>query len=216
MRDPLVILGASGHAVVLAQAAEASGRHVVGHLADRPSTCGLRHLGDESELGVLLSRHPGLEVALGIGDNHARRLAAARLERMHPGLAFATIIHPSAAVCGDGSVGRGAFVAAAAVVAAGAKVGAFAILNTRASLDHHSSLGDFASMAPASATGGNAVIGSGAHVGMGAMVHHGVTIGDDAVLGSLALANKDVPARTIWVGNPARQIKVREPGEPYL
>ena len=71
-------------------------------------------------------------------------------------------------------------------------------------------------MAPASATGGGAVIGLGTAVGMGAMVHHGVRLGEDVVLGSLSLANKDIPDRVVAVGNPARVLRPRTPGETYL
>ena len=50
-------------------------------------------------------------------------------------------------------------------------------------------------------------IGSNVWVGSGAIILPGVTIGDDAVIGAGALVSRDVPARTVAVGNPARVIK---------
>ena len=216
MSHAIILIGASGHAAVVAQAAAAAGDRVCAHLADSPSPLGITVAGPVADLPKVSAAHPGCRVFVAIGDNHARKVVAARVQELLPGAVFATVIHPSAVICEEGSVGAGAFVAAGAIVGAGASVGDFAILNTRASLDHHSTLGTFASMAPASATGGNALIGAGAHVGMGAMVHHGVTIGAHAILGSLALANKDIPASEVWVGNPARPIKRRQEGESYL
>lgn len=48
-----------------------------------------------------------------------------------------------------------------------------------------------------------------AWVAADAFVGPGVSIGEGAVLGARAVATKDVPAWTVWAGNPARQIRER-------
>lgn len=48
-------------------------------------------------------------------------------------------------------------------------------------------------------------IHDGASLGAGVIVLPGVTIGKDALIGAGAVVTKDVPARTIVKGNPARQ-----------
>lgn len=216
MTSSIIIIGASGHAAVVAQAAAASGYRVIAFLADSPSEIGIPVAGLIVDFPKVLAANPGSHVHIAIGDNHVRQKVVEKVKSLVPGLIFAAVIHPSAVVCEEGSVGAGAFVAASSIVGVGAKVSDFAILNTRASLDHHSTLSAYASMAPASATGGNTHIGEGAHIGMGAMIHHGIKIGAHAILGSLALANKDVPTKEIWVGNPARFLKCRQLGETYL
>ena len=50
-------------------------------------------------------------------------------------------------------------------------------------------------------------IGSNVWVGSGAISLPGVTIGDGAVIGAGAVVSRDVPARAVAVGNPARVIK---------
>lgn len=50
-------------------------------------------------------------------------------------------------------------------------------------------------------------IGKKVWVGAGSMIMPGVTIGDGAVIGGGSVVTKDVPANTVYAGNPARFIK---------
>ena len=47
----------------------------------------------------------------------------------------------------------------------------------------------------------------GAWIGAGTIILPGVTIGEEAVVGAGSVVTKDVPARTVAVGNPARVIR---------
>ncbi len=49
-------------------------------------------------------------------------------------------------------------------------------------------------------------IGDRAFVGMGAMVLPGVTIGDGAIVGAGSVVTRNVAARTVVAGNPAREL----------
>ena len=51
------------------------------------------------------------------------------------------------------------------------------------------------------------VIKKGASLGANATILGGITIGENAMIGAGAVVTKDVPANTLWVGNPAKQIK---------
>jgi acetyltransferase-like isoleucine patch superfamily enzyme len=50
-------------------------------------------------------------------------------------------------------------------------------------------------------------IGAGAFIGVGAIVLPGVTIGERAFVGAAAVVTRDVPARCVAAGNPARVIR---------
>lgn len=50
-------------------------------------------------------------------------------------------------------------------------------------------------------------IGKHVFIGGHSIILKGVTIGDEAVIGAGSVVTKDVPAREIWAGNPARFIK---------
>ena len=51
------------------------------------------------------------------------------------------------------------------------------------------------------------VVKKGASIGANATILAGVTIGENAMIGAGSVVTKDVPANTIWYGNPARQIR---------
>ncbi len=54
------------------------------------------------------------------------------------------------------------------------------------------------------------VVGHNVWMGYGACVLRGVTIGDNAVLGTYAVATADVPANAVVGGAPARLIRMRQ------
>jgi carbonic anhydrase/acetyltransferase-like protein (isoleucine patch superfamily) len=53
-------------------------------------------------------------------------------------------------------------------------------------------------------------IGQRCLIGMGAILMDGTVVGDEAIVGagSLVPARKQIPPRTLWVGSPARQLRV--------
>jgi putative colanic acid biosynthesis acetyltransferase WcaB len=53
------------------------------------------------------------------------------------------------------------------------------------------------------------IIGNGVDIGANAVILGGITIGDGAVIGAGAVVLKDVPARAVVAGNPARVISQR-------
>lgn len=54
------------------------------------------------------------------------------------------------------------------------------------------------------------VVRKGASIGANATIVAGRTIGENAMIGAGAVVTKDVPANTVWYGNPARMIRVVE------
>ena len=54
-------------------------------------------------------------------------------------------------------------------------------------------------------------IGDGAWIGEGAFIGKGVSIGEGAIIGAHSVVLRDVPARAVVAGSPARIIKYREP-----
>ena len=55
------------------------------------------------------------------------------------------------------------------------------------------------------------VIEANASLGVGAVVKPGVTIGEGAYIGAASVVERDVPARSLAVGNPARVVRRYDP-----
>ncbi|HEY5464532.1 MAG TPA: acyltransferase [Hanamia sp.] len=50
-------------------------------------------------------------------------------------------------------------------------------------------------------------IGRGASIGANATILGGIEIGNNAMIGAGSVVLKNIPANTVWAGNPAKQIK---------
>lgn len=203
----LLILGASGHARVIADATRATGAFTIVGLIDRDrprgeQVDGMEVLGDDSLLPAIMASAPDLQLVIGIGDNGIRQKVANNVGPSR----FATIVHPAAVLASDVDVGAGAFVAASATINCGARIGAHAVINTGACVDHDCIVGDFSFIAPGAVLAGGVRIGSGAFVGVGASVVPMVEIGDGAMIGAGAAVTRTVSPGVTVVGVPARPI----------
>jgi sugar O-acyltransferase (sialic acid O-acetyltransferase NeuD family) len=217
----IVVAGASGHAKVVLDVLEREGRFRVAGLIDglRPANAecfGYRVLGSEADLPRIIEAHGVSGAIVAIGDNWVRSGMARRIEQAAPQLAFVTAVHPGAQVARGVCLGRGTVVMAGAVINSDTRIGEFSIVNTHASIDHDCVMEDFACVLPGAVLGGNVRLGAFAAVCLGAQVVHGVAIGEHTIVGAGALVLRDLPARVIAYGVPARVVRERVPGEPYL
>ncbi|MGE0709459.1 MAG: acetyltransferase [Planctomycetota bacterium] len=199
----LFVFGAGGHGKVVADAATRAGFEVLGFLDDAPGTHGKTVLG----LPVLgsaswLAGRPAHAVALGVGDNEARRGAYVRLREL--GATLPVIVHGAAVVAESATLGDGVVVCATAVVNPDAVVGSGAILNTACVVEHDVEVGPFAHVSPNAALGGAARLGARAQLGLGAAVLPGVKVGEGTIVGAGAVVVRDLPPGVVAWGVPAR------------
>ena len=201
------LIGAGGHARVIADILLASGHPPTAFLDDAPKP---NRIFDIPVIQGLELPEPTASVILAIGDNFLRATLASRYSR------FAVAIHPSAQVSRHAEIGPGTVVMAGAAINAGARVGAHCIINTRASVDHDCFIADFAHVAPGATLGGNVQVGTASMIGLGANVIHGLVIGANTVIGAGSTVTRDVPDNVVAFGSPARVLRTRADGDRYL
>ncbi|MEM9694064.1 MAG: NeuD/PglB/VioB family sugar acetyltransferase, partial [Myxococcota bacterium] len=151
----------------------------------------------------------GAEVALGIGDNHARERVAARC--VEAGFALATLVHPTAAVSSAAVLAAGVVVMAQAAINPGAVVEEGAIINTGAVVEHDVRVGPYAHVSPHATLAGGASVGRLSHVGAGATCLPLTSIGEDVTVGGGAVVHRAVPDRVVTAGVPARILRLKAP-----
>jgi len=181
------------------------GLRAAGFVDANPSLHGTRVL-DLPVVGAVeeVASRGGRHVAMGIGNNAARRRVFARVLEL--GLEPVTAIHPSAVISAHATVARGTVVMANATINVAAQIGENAIINTASSIDHHCVIGAHAHIAPGAILAGNVRIGEETLVGAGAVVIPGISIGARCIVGAGAVVTANVPDGVTVAGVPARAI----------
>jgi sugar O-acyltransferase (sialic acid O-acetyltransferase NeuD family) len=219
--QPLLLIGASGHAHALLALLYRQGVFQPVGLIDSFQPAGMRAhglpiLGSEADAPRLCELHGVQNLLVAVGDNFRRQEITQRLHQQLPDAFFPALVDPTAVVAADAQLAPGVVVMAMAHVGAGCTLGPGSLINTQASLDHDSNLGEFSSLAPGAITGGRVHVGERSFIGLGAQLVHGITIGADTVVGAGSLVLKDLPAGVVGYGSPARVIRTRHADEPYL
>lgn len=208
MRE-LVVWGAGGQAKVLAEFCGDLNLRIAAFF-DRDQTLEspIAHVpiayGEEG-FAAWRRDHPQ-EYAFAVAVGGARGRDRLRVHRLltAAGLQAVTLVHPRAYVASNAAIGDGGQILVHAVVGAEAVVGTQCIVNTAATVDHECRVGDGVHIAPGAHLAGLVRVGDGTFVGAGAIVLPRITIGEDCVIGAGAVVTKDVPAKTVVTGVPAR------------
>jgi sugar O-acyltransferase (sialic acid O-acetyltransferase NeuD family) len=209
---PIIIIGAGGHAKVLADAILACGRTILGFTSIdyqecnvEPVVAGLTVLGTDEILRNYTPTQIDLVNGLGgIDSSGLRRRVQERLEA--EGWRFVSVRHPSAVVSPHAELDVGVQLLALSVIHAGSRIGKGAIVNTSAVVEHDSVLESYVHLAPRSLVCGATYVGVNSHVGAGAVILQGIKVGAETVVGAGAVVVRDFIGRGTVVGVPARQL----------
>jgi len=201
-----VIIGYSGHAYVVLDAAQKAGLQVVGYTEKEEKTQNpfeLEYLGFEEDENFE-GWGKGYDFILGIGDNRIRekvaKLIFGKKEKLE------SVIHPSADVGSKVEIGAGTFVSLGAMVNPLVKVGKAVIINTGAIVEHECEIGDYSHIAPGAVLAGNVKVGERSFIGANAVIKEGVEIGNYVIIGAGAVVLHNVQNNRKVVGNPGRNL----------
>ena len=193
----LIIIGAGGHARVLIDTLQLTGKSILGvvdkgHAAHSTGPSGLAILGDDEAVDRFAPDAVLLVNGVGTVKTTAQRDAIYR-RFLAKGFHFATVVHPSAVISNSATLGEGVQVMAGCVIQAGASIGANSLINTRASIDHDCRIGETVHIAPGATLSGTVTVGDETHIGTGAVVIQGITIGRHCLVAAGAVVYRDLP-----------------------
>ena len=166
-QNPIIILGAGGHAAVVIEIARLRGFEPAAIYDDREETHGnfvaaVEVKGRIADLPANLSGY----ASIAIGNNLVRKSLAERLVS----LTWPVLVHPAACVSSQARLGPGTVVCAGAVIQPNAVIGRQCIVNIGACVDHDSHTGDFAHLSGRTYVGPGAVIADEATLPLGEIV----------------------------------------------
>ena len=199
---PVIILGAGGHAKVVADILKLSSRDVLGFIT--PSLkfgeefCGKKVLGNDE---VINSYSPeDIELVNGIGSLPRKKLRWQLASRMRQqGYTFASVIHPNTIIAADVDLAEGVQIMAGVVIQAGTKTGIDSIINTGAIIDHDCKIAANCHLAPGVVCSGGVTIGRNTHLGTGTIVIEYRTVGCNCVVAAGTTVFRDIPDNITFI-----------------
>ncbi len=211
---PLLIYGTGAHALVVAEAADAMNRSVLGFVDQAPQCDRVGRWPVFKDMPRDIGKTTFL---VAISDNMARRRISSDLGRME--LVGATIIHPTAWVSPSAHIGGNVYIGAQCVINANAQIGSGVIINSGAIIEHNCVIGSYTHIAPRATLAGDAQVGELCLIGAGAVINPRMRIGDGCTVGAGAVVTDHVTNNQTVVGVPAQpndQRQSRETEVPRL
>ncbi len=198
----LIIIGAGGHGKVIADSAIKNGYTDIFFVDDNSTgeCMGFPIVGTCADIEKL--NDDNTDFVIGIGNNATRKMIAQKYD-----VNWVAVIHPSAQIAVNASIGKGTVVMAGAVINACATVGEHCIINTSAVVEHDNSLENYVHISPGVKLGGTVTIGEQTHIGIGATVSNNIAICSDCFIGAGAVVVRDIKDIGTYAGIPARKIK---------
>lgn len=206
-QDGLVLVGAGGHALVVAEAADLAGFDLAGFLDDAAEPALARgvpsapRLGSLADVGVLAS-NPWI---MALGDIELRRKVLERV--LDLARTPVSVAHPWSNIAPSSNLGFGVYIGPGAVIHTRARIDDNAIINSGAVVEHDCAVGANAHIAPGAVLGGGTRVGRDSLVGLGARVLPGVRVGDRCTIGAGSVVTADVADGQKAVGVPARLLQ---------
>ena len=201
MKD-VIIVGAGGHAKVIADIVLKSGDSIKGFFdnSGRTEFLGYPILGTED----VYEKYLDCYFVIGIGNANVRKKMTNKMTKAK----WYTAIHPQAIISSIGcEIGEGTVVMANAVINSCAKVGKHCIINTLSVVEHDNVICDYVHISVGAKVAGSVTIGAKTWVGVGATVSNNITICNDCMIGAGAVVVEDINESGTYVGVPTIKIK---------
>jgi sugar O-acyltransferase (sialic acid O-acetyltransferase NeuD family) len=196
------VIGAGGHAKVVASTLLAAGFDVVGFFVPEAPKNATSIFGIPVRGQNELDPNVCPNAIIGVGQNDVRKKLSQQFD-----FNWISVVHPFSWVHQEVQIGEGTIICAGSIIQPGAKIGSHVIINTKSSVDHDTIVGDFSHISVAHLAGGG-IIDEGVFLALHSVVLPYLHVGAWATVGAGAVVTKNVESNTTVVGIPARAIKL--------
>lgn len=217
--NPIIIYGAGGHGKVVIDAittfeSSLMDSQILGVIDDNEALHGSKYfgytvLGGFAELQKYDENRTFKEYKLivAIARNDIRKHICSKVSQLDCELI--TVIHPSAQIARDVTIGPGSMIMATAVLNPGVVLGTGVVINTGAIVEHDCIVHDFVHVAPGAVFGGAVEVCEDSLVGIGACVLPFIRIGKGSTVAAGSVVTRNVPDGVTVVGVPAELVRGR-------
>ena len=140
------------------------------------------------------------DFVIGIGNNAVRKKIAEEYD-----INWVRLVHPSAQIGLQASIGRGTVVMAGAVINACAGVGEHCIINTRAVVEHDDRIGNYVHLSPGVTLSGTVTVGECTWLGTGTSVINNVDICANVTVGVGSVVLRSIQKEGFYYGLVGKQ-----------
>jgi sugar O-acyltransferase (sialic acid O-acetyltransferase NeuD family) len=171
----------------------------------RPYCCEFPILGSILDYSI----EPQDRFVMAIGDCVKRAELIRKMEARSA--RFITVIHPTAYVASNATVGNGCIVGPFCAIGSNARVGDHVLLTWYSSLAHDSISHSFAVLSPYSTANGGTILEEGVFLGTHAVINPMIRVGAWSKVASGSVVYRDVPLNCLVLGNPAKASPLLRP-----
>ncbi len=207
----IILVGGGGHCKSAIDLILSTKEFEIGGIVDVKENVGGEILGfpiigTDDDLKDLVKKHDAFAVTVGqIKSPDLRIKIYAHLKNLEAEMP--AIIAPSAYISSSAKIGAATMIFHHAVINAEVEIGENCIINNCALIEHETIVEPHCHISTGAILNGNVVVRQGSFVGSGATVRHGAIVGERVIIGAGSMVTKNVEAKTVVVGNPARAIK---------
>lgn len=200
--NPIIIIGAGGHAQDVIDIAGSAGYPILGFLDDNIE--GEFILGKIKDYKNIVNQYTNYDIKYIIGINNSKTREHLDELLIEMEATPTTLIHKSAVIGHNVSIGEGSVIGPGSVITSNVTLGRHVHLNTHASVNQGSIVGDYCTLSPGVKVCGDVKVGKSVQFGASSTVINLISIGNNVTLGAGAVVVNDIPDNVIAKGVPAR------------
>ncbi|MGV3665409.1 MAG: acetyltransferase [Leptospira bouyouniensis] len=202
MKEPLLLLGAGGHAKSCIDVIEAEGRfQIVGLIGSEEERgkeiLGYKIVGTDKDLLQAKSISNHIIICIGqIKNFESRYQMFFHLKKL--GFSLVSVVSPKARIARSAQIGEGTIILHNVIVNSDVKIGNNCIINTGSILEHDVRVGDHTHISTSCVLNGGVTVGDCTFVGSGTIVKETVSIGSKVIVGMASKVLKTIPDSTFF------------------